>query len=90
MGSRACVSIHTDLCGVGRVMFSRYRRRTIAELRPYLPGEDLSRVSVGDNCTAAGGPVNGDMIARDPFNHDDQWIVLASYFAEHFVPVVPA
>ena len=64
--------------------FGLYRRKSIAELRPYEPGEDLSAVSVGDNCTAVGGPVAGDWIARDPCNHADQWIVLASYFAEHF------
>ena len=67
-------------------MFKQYRRNTIAELRPYVPGEDLAPISVGDNCTEAGGPVEGDMVARDPSNHADQWIVLASYFAEHFVP----
>lgn len=67
--------------------FGRYRRKSIAELRPYVPGEDLAAVSVGDNCTAAGGPVAGDWIARDPSNHADQWIVLASYFNEHFEAV---
>lgn len=67
-------------------MFRQYRRNTIAELRPYFPGEDLAPISVGANCISAGGPVEGDMVARDPSNHDDQWIVLASYFAEHFVP----
>lgn len=64
--------------------FAQYRRVTLAELRPYAPGEDLGAVSVGDNCAAAGGPVAGDWIARDPYNHADQWIVLASYFVEHF------
>ncbi len=64
--------------------FAEYRRTSLAELRPYVPGEDLAHVSVGANCTAAGGPVAGDWIARDPYNHADQWIVLASYFDEHF------
>ena len=68
--------------------FAQYRRVTLAELRPYAPGEDLGAVSVGDNCAAAGGPVAGDWIARDPYNHADQWIVLASYFVEHFTPRV--
>jgi len=66
--------------------FQRFRRKSIAELRPYVPGESLERISVGDNCEAAGGPVAGDMVARDPKNHADQWIVIASYFREHFEP----
>jgi hypothetical protein len=27
------------------------------------------------------------MIARNPKNHDDQWLVAAKYFADNFEPV---
>ncbi len=66
--------------------FKRYRRKQIAELRPYVPGEPLHRVSISQADREAGSPKPGDMIARNPKNHDDQWLVAATYFAEHFEP----
>ncbi len=68
-------------------MFERYRRSQIAELRPYVPGETLNdRVSVSASDLEAGSPKAGDMIARNPKNHDDQWLVAAVYFADNFEP----
>lgn len=67
--------------------FKQYRRKQIAELRPYVEGEDLSdRVSVSAADRDAGSPKLGDMIARNPKNHDDQWLVAAQYFADNFEP----
>jgi len=68
--------------------FKQYRRKQIAELRPYVEGEDLSdRVSVSAPDRDAGSPKLGDMIARNPKNHDDQWLVAAKYFADNFEPI---
>ena len=77
--------------------FKQYRRRQIAELRPYAEGEDLTMVHVSDDVprvsvsiseadTAAGSPKPGDMIARNPKNHADQWLVAERYFADNFEP----
>jgi hypothetical protein len=67
--------------------FRRYRRKQIAELRPYVPGEHLSdRISISAADRKAGSPKAGDMIARNPTNHDDQWLVSAAYFAANFEP----
>lgn len=67
--------------------FKRYRRKQIAELRPYVPGEDLGgRVSISIVDREAGSPKAGDMIARNPKNHDDQWLVAADYFKDNFEP----
>lgn len=68
--------------------FKQYRRKQIAELREYVPGEELSdRVSISAPDKEAGSPKAGDMIARNPKNHDDQWLVAAAYFADNFEPV---
>lgn len=65
--------------------FRQYQRKGIAEMRAYEPGEVLSgRVSVSVSDREAGSPKAGDMIARNPSNHSDQWLVAAAYFAEHF------
>lgn len=67
--------------------FIQYRRRQIAELRPWQSGDDMSRVSVSAPDKEAGSPKEGDMIARNPKNHDDQWLVAAQYFADNFEAV---
>jgi hypothetical protein len=67
-------------------MFTKYRRSQIAELRPYRAGDDMTRVSVSAPDKEAGSPKDGDMIARNPKNHDDQWLVAAQYFADNFEP----
>lgn len=69
--------------------FKQYRRKQIAELRPYDPaGRDKfglpDSISVSVEDRKAGSPVIGDMIARNPKNHDDQWPVAAKYFADNF------
>lgn len=64
--------------------FGQYRRKQIAELRSWQIGDDMSRVSVSAPDREAGSPKAGDMIARNPKNHDDQWLVAAAYFADNF------
>lgn len=64
--------------------FKQYRRKQIAELKPWAPYVDMSRVSVSLSDKEAGSPKPGDMIARNPKNHDDQWLVSALYFADNF------
>lgn len=67
--------------------FKQYRRSQIAELREWQPGDDMARVSVSAPDRDAGSPKPGDMIARNPKNHDDQWLVAAQYFADNFESV---
>jgi hypothetical protein len=67
--------------------FKQYRRRQIAELRLWTEGDDMARVSVSAPDKEAGSPKTGDMIARNPKNHDDQWLVAAAYFSDNFEPV---
>lgn len=67
--------------------FQQYHRKQIAELRPYQLGENMSATSVSEADLLAGSPKVGDMIARNPKNHADQWLVAAAYFANNFEPV---
>ena len=64
--------------------FMKYRRTNVAEMRPYVPGEDLTNISVSkedDPETDCG------MVARNPQNHADQWYVARAYFEENFEPM---
>ncbi len=67
--------------------FSKYRRSQIAELRPWKEGDVVTNVSISAEDSKAGSPKAGDMIARNPKNHADQWLVAAQYFADNFEPV---
>lgn len=67
--------------------FKKFRRVAIAEMRDYEPEEDLTGISISPEDTAAGSPKKGDMIARNPFNHRDQWLVSADYFSKNFEPM---
>ncbi len=61
--------------------FQKYRRTNVAEMRPYVAGEDLSNVSV----SVVDDPENDfGMIARNPENHADQWYVASAYFKANF------
>jgi len=65
--------------------FKQFRRKAIAEMRPYVPGEDLpSSVSISEADRLCGSPRLGDMIARNPKNHDDMWLVAEAYFGDNF------
>jgi len=57
----------------------------------YLVAEDINldydtnfKVSISDTDKANGSPKLGDMIARNPKNHRDQWLVAEQYFKDNF------
>jgi hypothetical protein len=63
--------------------WKKYRRKGLSEMRPYIPGEDLSFVSVSEQDNP---PQLGDMIARNPDNFQDQWLVANAYFTKNLEP----
>jgi len=66
--------------------FKQYRRSQIAELRTWEDGDDMTDISISAPDRDAGSPKTGDMIARNPINHKDKWLVAAKYFADNFEP----
>lgn len=69
-------------------MFKQYIRTNIAEMRPVtreeISGEVAGEISISQSDLNNGSPRSGDMIARNPQNHDDKWLVAADYFTENF------
>lgn len=79
--------------------FKNYRRTQIAEMRP-ITEQDIAkfqadkelhsikdtefRVSISDADIQNGSPKIGDMVARNPKNHNDQWLVAKQYFEDNF------
>lgn len=82
--------------------FKKYRRTQIAEMRSVsetdkdeyfyqceisIPNSTL-KVSISDVDKENGSPKIGDMIARNPKNHNDQWLVAEQYFKDNFEQLV--
>ena len=61
-------------------MWKKYRKTAVQEMRPYVPGEDLTGISVSPEDT----PEEGGMIARNSDNHADQWYVAKDFFAKNY------
>ena len=80
--------------------FKQYKRSQIAEMREVKEGDINSyenhgflhissepfgnNVSISDADKQNGSPKIGDMIARNPKNHSDQWLVAEQYFKDNF------
>ncbi len=68
--------------------WKEYRRKSVSEMRSYVDGEILpSIVSVSEADLKNGSPKVGDMIARNPKNHNDQWLVAKQYFEDNLEPI---
>ena len=81
--------------------FKNYRRTQIAEMRE-VTEEDIEQyaskdyisvfgwqyvVSISSVDKENGSPKLGDMIARNPKDHNDQWLVAKQYFIDNFEQV---
>lgn len=82
------------------VEFKQFKRTEIAEMRPVnqadienfkngnniiaVFGENPIMVSISDADKNNGSPKIGDMIARNPKNHNDKWLIADKYFSDNF------
>jgi len=69
--------------------FKQYQRVSVAEMRPVTQEEITNscmseEVSISKADLDAGSPKEGDMVARNPDNHHDQWLVNKEYFKTNF------
>ena len=70
--------------------FKRFKKSAIAEMRPVSQEEIIEglefNISVSNEDFKNGSPKIGDMVARNPKNHSDQWLVAEQYFKDNFEP----
>ena len=64
--------------------FKQYRRTNVSEMVEWEEGMVIDHVSISIEDAANGSPKSGDMIARNPKNHNDQWLVASQYFNDNF------
>ena len=60
------------------------RKAKAIECEGWGEGVDMARVSVSEADRAAGSPRVGDMIARNPENADDRWLISAAFFRANY------
>ena len=68
-------------------VYKQYRRKSISEMCEWFDGMDMTGVSISEADLKAGSPKQGDMIARNPKNHNDMWLVAKAYFEENLEPL---
>lgn len=66
--------------------FKLYKKKAAQPMKPWQPGMDMSMVSVSDADRENGSPKEGDMIAINPDNETDMWLVSKKYFEENYAP----
>lgn len=70
--------------------FVQYSRITIVEMRPYVEGEDMTNVYVDPVLVEHGHPEEGDMIARNPRDRDEMWLMTRENFSTNFETMAEA
>lgn len=55
-------------------------------MRPWVAGDPVGGFSISQVDLDNGSPKDGDMIARNPKNHNDKWLVARKYFKENLEP----
>jgi len=60
--------------------FGKYRKKGVQLMREYIPGEDLTGISVSDQDT----PEEGGMIAINLDNPDDKWYIAKEFFQKNY------
>lgn len=61
--------------------YKMYRKKDLQPMRPYVPGEDLTGVSISDGDT----PELGGMIAVNRNDPNDKWYVAKEFFEDNYV-----
>jgi len=77
---------------MNKMNFKKYKRIKIAEMHTWSPEDKLNTarklinagVSISKPDLDNGSPKIGDMIARNPKNHFDMWLVEKNYAKENF------
>ena len=73
-----------ELRPVTRDDIQHYELDGINELIQIKDDKSVITVSISEADKENGSPKIGDMIARNPKNHNDQWLVSKEYFNENF------
>ena len=66
-------------------MIHYYQKSQLTPMVEWTPLMDIEGVSISAEDKANGSPKKGDMIAFNPNNMDDMWLVAENYFKNNYV-----
>ena len=66
-------------------MWKKYRKSTVTEIMPWSADVSMDAVSMGPEDRASGHPREGDMVARNPANPSDMWLLTKEFFEANYV-----
>lgn len=61
-----------------------FKKKKVQEMTPWTPEIDMTGVSVSDADKQNGSPKSGDMIAVNPQNKADRWLVAEKFFQDNY------
>jgi len=64
--------------------WKRYNRKGFTEAIHWTPSLIMDGISVNQEDKDAGSPKWGDMIFRNPANHNDMWLVAKAFFEKNY------
>jgi len=64
-----------------------YRKRGLTRMEPWNDQTDMQGVSISQEDRDKGSPKRGDMIAHDPRNPGDRWLMSKAYFETNYEEV---
>ena len=62
-----------------------YRKKELQSLFPWTPDLPVAQISISDADKANGSPKKGDMIACNPKDVTDYWLVAEKYFRDNYI-----
>jgi hypothetical protein len=67
---------------------SKYIKKTQQELIPWTKDMSMDLISVSEADKNNGSPKTGDMIAFNPKDETDMWLVSEQFFKDNYVPAI--
>ena len=61
-----------------------YRKKDLQEMTPWVEGLPMDLVSISEADKENGSPKKGDMIAFNPFDATDMWLVAEEFFKDNY------
>jgi hypothetical protein len=68
-------------------MWKKYRKHAVTEIMIWSADVSMDAISVSPEDRASGHPRTGDMVARNPSNHSDMWLMTEAFFKANYEAV---
>ncbi len=64
-----------------------YRKKNVQPMEEWTSDTDMTGVSVSESDKSNGSPKVGDMIAYNPMDETDKWLIAKKFFDDNYEPI---